>query len=270
MGLYIRKQCRPRSDVASDQVLYYLHKLQEVKRKLNETVLSPCSGPFPSLHSETFDPPVMWVLWFKWEISFVTSCLCSCTPSFFWKGVYFKKKIICTLVISFQSRPLQKGDKKQFWQRCHLWKIVQSLSKYFIYICKLFQSLFYCNNEMIIIIVIHKRMVIVLITHWCNYHTYLNKHTFKQFLSLDFSQCTSLEKYTLLVLIWIASTGRGDSKKHPQHTHEWRKSWISHEFLCWPLSVPLLGGYFTTSFFVFFLFCFFVIFHTKKSKRTAR
>ena len=47
--------------MVSDQGLHCLPKLQKVK-EINETVLSPGSDHFPSLQSETIDPPVLSVL----------------------------------------------------------------------------------------------------------------------------------------------------------------------------------------------------------------
>ena len=46
---------------------------------------------------------------FTRETTLVTSCLLSCTPNPFWKGVYSKKERICSnYLFSFKSRPLSR------------------------------------------------------------------------------------------------------------------------------------------------------------------
>ena len=80
--LVLGKQCRPRSDAAQRGVWSgsALFTLLTGSLGLYETVLSPFLGHFPSLHSESIDPPVLSALWF---LFFVGCNTCDIHHNFF-------------------------------------------------------------------------------------------------------------------------------------------------------------------------------------------
>ena len=63
------------------------------------------------------------------EITFVTSCLRSCTSNPFWKGVYSERKEFAPMgskFFHFRVNPFSEGRQKQYWQSCLPWNCIDS------------------------------------------------------------------------------------------------------------------------------------------------
>ena len=58
-------------NTASDQGLHYLLKLQAIKGWMKQFYV-PIQAHFPSLHSETIDPPVLSVWFFNWNLLIIS------------------------------------------------------------------------------------------------------------------------------------------------------------------------------------------------------